>query len=126
MKTERFYLRKDDHPITAAMLREDPDKYGGLSIHMLNAIQSGVTTIPLTSDPSGGCGSCVSIQVTSEEIARRVISDNGVDIQSKGYWCSILNARPVFVGTDEPVPMWGVDVGDSLAKAGLIAKKGEQ
>lgn len=124
MKTERYYIVKSEPPITAAMLRENPDKYGGLSIHMLNAIQSGVITIPLTDNPTGGdFGSRVSIQVVSEEAAQRVIADNGVDVQSKGYWCSILSTRPVFVGTDEPVPMWGVDVGDSLAKAGLIAKE---
>lgn len=120
MKSERFYLRKADPPITAAMLKADPDKYGGLGVHMLHAIQEGVITIPLTSDPQGGSGSCVSIQVISDEIAERIIRDNGVDVQSDRYWVNILSTRPVFVDTDEAVPMWGVSVGDSLEKAGLI------
>lgn len=119
MKTERFYLRKNDPVIFPADLQADPDKYGGLGIHMLNAIRSGVITIPLTSDPNGGCGSCVSIQTTDAKAARRVVRDNGIDIESKGYWVSILSTVPCFVGTNEPFPQWRVSVGDSLAKLGL-------
>lgn len=125
MNTERFYLRKGKEVITPSMLRADPNKYGGLGLHMLNAIQSGVITIPLTDNPDGGCGSCVSIQVTAEETATRIIADNGVEIRSIGYWISILNTLPVFVGTKIPVPMWGVDVGKSLEKFGLIPRTKE-
>ena len=119
MKTERFYLKKGEPPITPSMLKDNPDKYGGLGIHMLNAIQSGVITISLTTNPNGGCGTCVSIQVVSEKVAQRIITDNGINIPSDRYWSSILSTRPVYVGTDEVIPMWGVGVGDSLAKAGL-------
>ena len=119
VKTERFYLKKNNPVITPTMLRKNSEAYGGLGIHMLNAIREGVITIQLTNDPAGGCGSCVSIQVTSEEAAHRIVKDNGVEIQSKGYWVSILSTRPVFVGTDEAIPMWGVSVGDSLKEAGL-------
>jgi hypothetical protein len=120
MKTERFYLRKNAPVITPTMLRDNPDAYGGLGIHMLNAINSGVITIQLTNNPDGECGSCVAIQVNSEAAANRIVNDNGVEIQSSGYWGSILSTRPVFVGTDEAIPMWGVSVGDSLKEAGLI------
>ncbi len=121
IKTERFYLKKNEPPITPTMLRENPDKYGGMGLHMLHAIQEGVITINLIDNPTGGnCGSCVSIKVQDEEVANRIIRDNGVDIQSKGYWVSIHSTRPVFVGTDEAIPMWGVTVGDSLKAAGLI------
>jgi hypothetical protein len=116
MKSERFYLRKGDPVITADMLTTNPDKYGGLGIHMLNAIRNGVITIPLVNNPDGECGSCVSIQTCSSEDAERIIRDNGVEIQAEGYWCSILSTRPVFVGTQEPIRMWGVTVGDSIEK----------
>ena len=116
MKRTRYYLRKDEKTIRAADLAANPDEYGGMGMHMLNAIHNNVITIPLTDNPNGGCESCVSIQVTSEEAANRIEKDNGVDILAKGYWLSILNTKPCFVGTDELVPMWGVSVGDSIEK----------
>lgn len=116
-KCERFYLRKDDPVILPDALKADPDKHGGLGLHMLNAIRNGVITIPLTDNPQGGCGSCVSIQTTNIEDALRIVQDGGVDVHANGYWCSILAAVPTFAGTDEPVPMWGVTPGDSVIQA---------
>jgi hypothetical protein len=120
MKTQTWYVRKEEKIIYPEDLKKNPDEHGGLGIHMMCAINDKVITIPLKDNDGDGGGGCVSIQVTDKKVAKRIEKEGKVDILSKGYWVDINNTTPVFFGTKEPIPMWGQTVGDSLASLGLI------
>lgn len=124
MNRKTWWVRPDEEVLYPETLKSNPDKYGGMGVHMANAIRSGVITIPLQdNDPATNPGAwgCVSIQVTDTDAANRIIKDGKVDIVSdRAYWYSILDTTPVFHGTDEPIPLWGKDVADSLEAAGVL------
>lgn len=101
-KRERWYVRGE--VLTPEVLSADPDKYGGLGLHMLASIRAGVVTIPLE---NGGYHVSIPLQ---KEIADRVLQDGGIDIESEAYWGNILSdkIRRLFAGTDEDIPLFKV------------------
>ena len=95
MKLEFYEVSGD--AIYPADLQEKPDKFGGMSLHMLETFSKGIVTVPLA------CGCMhVSIPCTLED-SQRIIVDEGVDINCEKYWCSIHSAEVFFRGTSERV-----------------------
>lgn len=118
LRKEEWFLCKAEPVIYPQDLQDNPDKYGGAGLHMLNAIRCHVITIPLTSCPKGGeYGSRVSIQVTERDVAERILKDEGVDVWAAGYWVNFHSVKATFKGTREEIPVWGKTVGDSVAAA---------
>jgi hypothetical protein len=85
---------------TAAMLADDPDKYGGLGMHMAACIAQGVVSVPLTDGVFS-----VSINVTARA-AERILADGGIRIEKK-HWVNVNspNLARRFLTTDEEVPI---------------------
>jgi hypothetical protein len=109
MNRETWWVRKDDPVLSPGDLKKDPDKHGGLSLHMAAAIYDGVTTILLQDrEYKGGGHCCVSIQVTSRDVVARILAAGKIEILSNGYWLNIRSngVKPVFHGTDEAIPVW--------------------
>ena len=104
---EVWFLRKNDPVIYPKDLENNPDAHGGRGGIMDAAIKKGVITIPLC-DSESGYGSCVSVQVTNQEVAERIISDGGVDILSEGYWSYIGSEKlkVLFRNTEELIPLY--------------------
>jgi len=113
---ETWQVNKEEPIIYPEDLAARPGDFGGMGVHMMCAVQDRVITIPIHRD-----GSHVSVQTSDIEATKRIERDGAVDILSNGYWCNIRSTVPVFLGTNEPVPVWGQDVGDSLRRAGLIS-----
>ena len=102
MTRERWLISGE--VLTPEVLSSDPDKYGGLGLHMLASIKAGVVTIPLTNN-----GSHVSIPV-SRVVADKVISEGGIEIESNHWWSSVLSdkIKLFFIGSDKEVPLYKV------------------
>ena len=100
MTTENWMINEDKDILTPEKLKADPDKYGGLGMHMIAAIQDGVVTIPLQN------GSCVNIQTADSAAVKRIIADGGVTIISEGYWCDIRTTNVYFLNTEDSIPIW--------------------
>ena len=91
------FWKVDGEILTPEVLQADPDKHGGMGIHMHICIKTGVVTVPLSD------GSChVSAPVTAEA-AQRIAEDGGVDINDSPYWNSIHTAKVFFKGTEEQI-----------------------
>jgi hypothetical protein len=91
------------------MLRENPEKFGGLSLHMLSAIEDGVFTIELINmPPPATAGTVVSIQTSIAEHAHRLIREGCIDVLCDGWWSSIYTdkIKTVFHGTDTTFIRW--------------------
>ena len=97
---ETYKVDAENRPITPEMLKANPDKYGGLSLHMLSSIQKGVVTVPL----HNGC-TYVSIPVPAEA-AMRIVADGEIRIESNAYWCNICSAevKRYFKDSQEEIP----------------------
>lgn len=104
MRRETWFVDSKEEVLRPEMLLRDPDRYGGLGMHMLSAIQNGIVTIPL----KGEYGACVGIQVSDNEAVDRILADGKVNILSDGYWCSIHSdkIKVVYFDTDEAIPLW--------------------
>lgn len=104
MIRETWFVNTKEEILRPEVLAGNPDKYGGMSMHMISAVHNEVVTIPLV----GEYGGHVSIQATSNDVIDRILADGRVDILSEGYWCSIRSEKikVVYFGTDEEIPMW--------------------
>jgi len=71
----REFWKVEGEILTPGVLKNDPDKYGGLGMHMVACIGKEIVTIPL----KFGCQG-VSIPVSKED-SERIIKDGGVDIE---------------------------------------------
>ena len=113
-KIETWYVDKVK-VILPTDLKKNPDKHGGLGLHMRAAINEGVISIPLVDNPSLGAGSHISLKTTDVNVAERLVNDGMVDIHSDGsYWLQLGDkAKPYFHGTDEVIEVW---------KGGLFAR----
>jgi hypothetical protein len=103
MKKELWLVDKSMKIIRSEDLEKDPDSYGGLGYFMAGAILERVISIPIMN----GC-SCVMIRVIDQEIADRIVKDDGIDIYSDGYWIDINSPKikVCYKDTDQRIPCW--------------------
>jgi len=99
MKLKRWSVTPNKEVIFPENLITDPEKYGGVGMHMMISIEKGIVTVPINN------GSChVGLPLSLNDV-RRVIKDGGVDIDEERYWCSIFNTKVFFKGTDKQVTL---------------------
>jgi hypothetical protein len=99
MKKEFWEVNKEEPVIYPQDLIDNPNNYGGLGVHMKLSIERGIVTVPLIKNSV-----YVSIPVSQSD-SERIVKDGGVDIHSKGYWCSILSVNVMFKNTEEKITL---------------------
>lgn len=109
MDRETWYVCTDEEVITPEKLKDNPDKYGGLGMRMIAAIESGIVTIPIHDGHSGHC----ALQLSDKDAINRILAEGKVDVCSSGFWSCITsrNVSVYFHGTIILIPLWGGSFG---------------
>jgi len=96
---EQWDVDKSQQVIYPQDLIDDPDKFGGMGVHMKLSIERGIVTVPIKNG-----GFCVSIPVSQID-AERIVKDGSIDIYSDGYWSSIISVECMFKNTQEKISL---------------------